>query len=142
MNGKLERITPAEFVPQKGQPVIVRDTGFGPDDYTGAVLELGPDADLDDPALDLMAAPMIRIAFPSFSDGRGFTLARRLRVAGYKGRLRAQGHVIADQFPMARRSGFDEVEIGFDLASRQPWPLWQRSAGVAPSYLSRLGRAG
>ena len=139
VNGKMQRVTSAEFVPQEGQPIIVRDSGFGPEDFQGEALELAPDADLDDPALNFRDAAMIRIAFPSFSDGRGFTLARRLRVAGYKGRLRAQGHVIADQFPMARRSGFDEIEIDADLARRQPWDLWQRSSG-APSYLNRLGR--
>jgi phosphoadenosine phosphosulfate reductase len=141
VNGKMQRVTSAEFVPQEGQPIIVRDSGFGPEDFQGEALELAPDADLDDPALNFRDAAMIRIAFPSFSDGRGFTLARRLRVAGYKGRLRAQGHVIADQFPMARRSGFDEVEIDFALAKRQPWELWKRSSGVAPSYLTRLGRS-
>ncbi len=144
VNGKMQRIAPAEpvvFTPEEGRPVIVRDAGFGPEDWTGPILELAPEADLDDPNLHYMDAPMIRIAFPSFSDGRGFTLARRLRVAGYKGRLRAQGHVIADQFPMARRSGFDEVEIDFALAKRQPWELWKRSAEVAPSYLNRLGRS-
>ena len=139
VNGKMQRVTSAEFVPQEGQPIIVRDSGFGPEDFQGEALELAPDADLDDPALNFRDAAMIRIAFPSFSDGRGFTLARRLRVAGYKGRLRAQGHVIADQFPMARRSGFDEVEIDADLARRQPWDLWQRSSG-SMSYLNRLGR--
>lgn len=141
VNGKMQRVVPAEFVPREGQPVIVRDSGFGPDNFDGEVLDLAPDADLDDPAVNFQDAEMIRIAFPSFSDGRGFTLARRLRVAGFKGRLRAQGHVIADQFPMALRSGFDEVEIDFDLARRQPWELWKRSSEVAPSYLTRLGRS-
>ncbi len=140
-DGKMQRGTAAlGFVPQEGRPVIVRDAGFGPEDWTGPILDLAPDADLDQAAPNLHDAPLIRIAFPAFSDGRGFTLARRLRMAGYRGRLRAQGHVIADQFPMARRSGFDEVEIDADLALRQPWRLWRDSAGVAPSYLSRLGR--
>ncbi len=48
---------------------------------------------------------LIRVAFPSFADGRGFTIARRLRLMGYQGRLRAAGHVIADQYAMARRVG-------------------------------------
>ena len=46
-------------------------------------------------------------------------MASRLRQMGYEGRLRACGHVIADQYPQARRSGFDEVEISADLARRQ-----------------------
>ena len=41
---------------------------------------------------------LIRVAFPSFSDGRAFTIARRLRALGYTGTLRANGPVIADQY--------------------------------------------
>ena len=68
---------------------------------------------------------MVRIDFPSFADGRGFTIARMLRLTGYTGRLRAHGHVISDQYPMARRIGFDEVEISQDLAARQPQEQWK-----------------
>ena len=79
------------------------------------------------------------ITFPAFSDGRGFTLARRLRVMGYSGRLRAQGHVIADQYAMARRCGFDEVEISADLAARQPEDQWQfRADWRTHDYQARL----
>lgn len=67
---------------------------------------------------------MIRIPFPSFADGRGFSLAKQLRQMGYGGRLRAAGHVIADQYGFARSCGFDEVEIEEDLAARQPEDQW------------------
>ncbi|WP_268895096.1 DUF934 domain-containing protein [Pseudoroseicyclus tamaricis] len=84
-------------------------------------------------------AGMIRIAFPSFNDGRGFTLASGLRAKGYKGRLRAAGHVIADQYAMARRSGFDEVEISPELAERQPEAQWlARADWQAHNYQARL----
>ncbi len=130
--------------------VIVSDTGFAPDDWTGSFSAL--DADTSDAAVDLpsdtpeadltgavLAAPMIRIAFPSSADGRGFSLARLLRLRGYKGRLRAQGHVIADQYAMARRAGFDEVEISDDLAARQPEDQWQfRADWRAHDYQARL----
>jgi uncharacterized protein (DUF934 family) len=96
----------------------------------------------DDPARlsnRLADIALIRIAFPAFSDGRGFTLARRLRIMGYTGRLRAQGHVIADQYAMARRCGFDEVEISAELAARQPEDQWQvRADWRAHDYQSRL----
>ena len=82
---------------------------------------------------------LIRVAFPSFADGRGFTIARQLRLMGYQGRLRAAGHVIADQYAMARRSGFDEVEISSDLAARQPEAQWlARANWRAHDYQSRL----
>jgi uncharacterized protein (DUF934 family) len=85
---------------------------------------------------------LIRIDFPAFSDGRGFTLARRLRMMGFKGRLRARGYVLADQYAMARRTGFDEVEISPELAARQPEDQWLfRAAWQAHDHQSRL-RAG
>jgi uncharacterized protein (DUF934 family) len=43
---------------------------------------------------------------------------------GYVGELRATGPVIADQYAMARRVGFDSVEIPDDLAQRQPQAQW------------------
>ena len=78
---------------------------------------------------------MIRIPFPSFADGRGFSLAKQLRQHGFTGRLRAVGHVIADQYGFARVCGFDEVEIDEDLAARQPQEQWlQRKPVDNSSY--------
>lgn len=118
--------------------VIVTDGGFRADDWTGAVLELdGADALQAD--LNVGDVPMIRIRFGGFADGRGFTLARRLRQAGYTGRLRAAGPLVADQYAMARRSGFDEVEIPDETAARQPWEQWQARADWARhDYQARL----
>ena len=82
---------------------------------------------------------MIRIDFPTYADGRGFTLAAILRRAGFNGRLRAKGHLLADQYAMARRSGFDEVEIDAALAARQPEEQWLRRADwQAHDYQARL----
>ncbi|APZ54268.1 DUF934 domain-containing protein [Salipiger abyssi] len=122
--------------------VIVTDAGFGPDDWDqdreGATLDLA--SDTDPAALEIApGVEMIRIDFPSFADGRGFTLARLLRLRGYDGRLRARGHVIADQYTMARRAGFDDVEISDELAARQPEADWQfRSNWRQHDYQSRL----
>ena len=115
--------------------VIVTDEGFRPDDWADPVAPLsalGEETAVDLPsdaspdALEgrLDGLRMIRIDFPKSADGRGFTLARLLRLRGYRGRLRARGHVIADQYAMARRAGFDEVEIDEALAARQPEPQW------------------
>jgi uncharacterized protein (DUF934 family) len=133
-------------------PVIVTDGGFAADDWQGGFVPLADSAatdargidlaNTDDPARlsnRLAEIAMIRIAFPAFSDGRGFTLARRLREMGYRGRLRALGHVIADQYAMARRCGFDEVEISADLAARQPEDQWQfRADWRTHDYQARL----
>lgn len=132
--------------------VIVTDTGFRPDDWTTGFVSAdespandcasGVDlpSDTDPTRLGaFLTAPMLRIAFPSFADGRGFTLAARLRRLGYQGRLRAHGHVIADQYAMARRSGFDEVEIDDALAARQPEAQWlARADWQAHDYQARL----
>ena len=67
---------------------------------------------------------LIRVEFPSFADGRGFSLARRLRGAGFAGRLRAAGPVIADQFGHLLACGYDEVEVADAVAARQPAEQW------------------
>jgi uncharacterized protein (DUF934 family) len=129
--------------------VIVNDSGFHADDWTKgfcgsgaandcAALDLPSDAQPEDIPLDT-TLEMIRIDFPSSADGRGFTIARALRLRGYTGRLRARGHVLADQYATARRAGFDEVEIDEALAARQPADQWQfRADWTAHDYQARL----
>lgn len=135
--------------------VIVTDTGFASDDWSAGVVPLAEldqnqgaaalavdvpsDADPADLLPHLDGIDLIRVDFPSFADGRGFTIARRLRLAGFAGRLRAKGHVLADQYAMARRSGFDEVEISVEMAQRQPQEQWvYRADWKAHDYQSRL----
>lgn len=135
--------------------VIVTDAvathGFAPDDWNAPIVALADIADhkgavdltsTDDPTAliphfgDLR---LIRVAFPAYSDGRGFTIASRLRMLGYTGRLRAHGHVIADEYAMARRVGFDEVEISDEIAERQPADQWAFRANWRDhNYQSRL----
>ena len=131
---------------------LIQDTGFVADDYRGTpvplagglpanatAIDLKSDAEVSDLSEVLEGLDMIRVDFPSSADGRGFTLARRLRQMGYQGRLRASGHVLADQYAMARRSGFDEVEIPADLAARQPEDQWlSRADWRAHDYQARL----
>jgi len=120
--------------------VIITDDGFSTDDWDGLALDLTPDTDPEALRRGLGETLMIRVEFPNFADGRGFTIARRLRLMGFAGRLRAYGHVLADQYAMARRSGFDEVEISDELAARQPQDQWlARANWRAHDYQSRLG---
>ena len=121
---------------------LITDTGFTPDDwdFEGAndkTLDLASD---DDPmTVKFDSTEMIRVDFPNFADGRGFTIARQLRWRGYTGRLRAKGHVIADQYAMARRSGFDEVEIDAALAQCQPEADWRaRTDWQSNDYQARM----
>jgi len=134
------------------ETVIVRDDGFAADDTPHAfaplaelgpdgatAVEIGPSDEVAALAPHLGQISILRIAFPSFADGRGFTLARRLRAMGYTGTLRAFGHVLADQYAMARRAGFDEVEIDAALAARQPEAQWlARADWRANDYQGRL----
>ncbi len=119
--------------------VIVRDTGFHANDWHGDIMDVPPDANPAEFEDAIGEMVLVRVEFPSFSDGRGFTIARRLRSMGYTGRLRAHGHILADQYAMARRVGFDEVEISDDMAARQPEDQWLRRADWrANDYQSRL----
>ena len=94
--------------------VIVTDQGFATDDWSagytllqnhpsdeagrGLALDLPSDTQPGELSGKLEGVAMIRVDFPSFADGRGFTIARQLRRMGFDGRLRAKGHVIADQY--------------------------------------------
>ena len=138
--------------------ILVRDTGFQVDDRCGefirwsgeddhsalperAALDIENTAQPEDIAPAFQRIALIRIAFPSHMDGRGFSLARHLRLLGYRGRLRACGCILADQYAMARRSGFDEVEIDPALAERQPEAQWLfRANWQAHDYQERVGR--
>ena len=133
--------------------VLVTDTGFAPVPaadfvvladiaaHRGAV-DLAHTDDPEALAPFLPALTLIRVAFPAFNDGRAFTIARRLRELGYAGILRACGPVIVDQYPMARRVGFDQVEIPDELAARQPQDQWLlRANWTAHDYQSRLRSA-
>ena len=54
----------------------------------------------------------IVIPFAKFTDGRGYSLARRLREeVHFKGELRAVGEVLIDQIPLMLRCGFDSFAI-------------------------------
>ena len=84
---------------------------------------------------------LIAIAFPTFTDGRGFSLARELRQQGFEGRLRASGHLIPDQFAFALECGFDEVEIDEARLARQPVEQWLAALGsISAAYQEVEGR--
>ena len=75
---------------------------------TGEVIRLEP---TDDPAAlagRLASAARVEVNFPKFADGRGFSLARLLRERyGYRGELRAVGHVVRDHLYYMEGCGFD-----------------------------------
>jgi uncharacterized protein (DUF934 family) len=103
-----------------------------------------PDEDIDATLADL---PLVALEFPKFTDGRGYTKARLLRERhGFRGELRAVGHVLRDQiFYMARcgvdafeiakgksleqaLGAFDEMSVTYQGAADDARPLWRRRA--------------
>ncbi|MCB1386511.1 MAG: DUF934 domain-containing protein [Nitratireductor sp.] len=141
--------------------VIIRDGKFHQDDWMASggsfhdfdAMPLRPhDFELDHLGIDVPNSidpnslsgfvgevSAIRIPFPSFADGRGFSIARVVRRMGFTGLLRAHGHIICEQYPLAVRAGFDEIEISDELARRQSEALWADAlARINVTYLERL----
>ena len=84
---------------------------------------------------ETLGAPALEIAFQSFKDGRGFTLARELRDRlGYQGWLRASGDLLPDQATHLRDVGFDDVLVGDNGAL----PAWERAANRFKRRLQRI----
>lgn len=88
---------------------------------------------------------LLAIQFNAYTDGRGYSLARRLRQEhGYRGELRAVGDVLRDQLYYMARCGFDafdlkagkdaqgaleafqELTIAYQGAADDPLPLFRR----------------
>jgi uncharacterized protein (DUF934 family) len=103
-------------------------------------VDLPPDTNVDELVQHFENLALVSIQFNSFADGRGFSLARQLRQKGYKGLLRATGHILADQYAMARKSGFDEVAIDKALSERQPVDQWMYRAPKEETYQERVGQ--
>lgn len=93
---------------------------------------------------------VIAVNFPKFQDGRGFSTARLLRERfGYKGELRAIGHITRDHLYYMEGCGFDAFELregenleealaaftafsdAYQASATRPIPLFRRR--VAPS---------
>ena len=71
-----------------------------------------PGQDLQVIAPDLSRFALIAVAFPKFTDGRGYSQACQLRgTYGFTGELRATGEVLFDQLQFLARCGFDSFEI-------------------------------
>lgn len=64
---------------------------------------------------DIHRFPVIGVDFHKYTDGRGYTLAYRLRKQmGFRGELRAMGDVLHDQLFYMKRVGFDAFAVRAD----------------------------
>ncbi|TCO72737.1 DUF934 domain-containing protein [Chromatocurvus halotolerans] len=109
-----------------------------------AGVQMEPGDDCRELAEALPRLELIAVHFPAFTDGRGFSMARELRDLGYRGELRARGHILPDQMHFLHRCGFDAFQpddssrLGASLerlqgfsehyqaAVDQPLPLFRR----------------
>ncbi len=108
-------------------------------DFSNVVLVLPSDAEIAAIEPYLGALDRIAIVFSNFADGRGFSLARLLREAGYTKILRGEGHIITDQFRHAMATGFDEIAISKEQAERMTSAHWGDVAShFLPDYQARL----
>ncbi|WP_374764175.1 DUF934 domain-containing protein [Yunchengibacter salinarum] len=114
----LETVTEAEDVAE-GARVAVPLAAFedNPDAFLARAGRIGliVETDTDFHRLEAPIAhdkvKLVLVHFPGFADGRGFSLAVRLRKdLGFRGEIRAVGHVIPDQAQFLLRAGFDSVE--------------------------------
>ena len=114
------------------------------DDLTtcDAVLTSGAD-DLTSLITNASKLSVIAIEFDTFADGRGFSMARLLRRAGYQGEIRAVGDVAMDRIEFMHRVGFNAFELRDDQDAAQALAklgemtvYFQPSAdGKGPAYM-------
>ena len=90
-------------------------------------------------ALFLPRLALIVLPFPSFTDGRAYSLARQIREVGYTRELRAAGNVLPDQVQFMLQVGFDSFEIG-DRFTADIWLKASRQMSLA--YQRGLYRPG
>ena len=73
----------------------------------------------------------VAIRFGATQDGRGFSLARRLRLTGHRGRLTAVGPLEPDQARHAFQCGFDVVAVGDATLDRHGRAAWADALAVS-----------
>ena len=75
-------------------------------------LKLDPGFSVETIASDLDRVVLIKIAFPKFTDGRGYSMGWLLRTRfGYRNEMRATGDILFDEMQLMVRCGFDAFEI-------------------------------
>jgi uncharacterized protein (DUF934 family) len=78
-------------------------------------IQVNGDDDLSVVLDNLDKFPLIAVDFPAFRDGRGFSIARLLNRAGYKGEIRATGDVGRDRIAYMERCGFTAIQISDEI---------------------------
>lgn len=101
------------------------------DSQQGTAISLPQDVEVEELRPYLSSLTLIVLEFPVFRDGRAFTQARSLReYEGYKGEIRASGHLLPDQAIHLRRCGFDSVVLSEDANVKD----WEEQLGRYQFY--------
>jgi len=130
------------------EPAVSLDAFIQQTNAYSVRIEAGDDVEQLLPHLDRVA--LVEIDFPKFRDGRGFSSARILREAGYKGEIKATGDVLLDLVYFMRRCGFDsfapnspldpdEVEAALN---RYPYVYQEAADDAVPIWKLRHGIGG
>ncbi|WP_126174068.1 DUF934 domain-containing protein [Altericroceibacterium xinjiangense] len=127
-------------------PAVTVDAFIDQTNATAVRVEPGDDARKLLPHLGRIG--LVEVNFPAFTDGRGYSVARILREAGYAGELRAVGDVLIDQLSQMKRCGFDAFAPDKPLdetdakAAFDRWPhVYQPAADArVPIWNLRHGR--
>ncbi|HSG35025.1 MAG TPA: DUF934 domain-containing protein [Sphingomonadaceae bacterium] len=127
------------------KPAVTVDSFLEQTNAGSVRIEAGDDVRRLLPVLDRVR--LVEIDFPKFRDGRGFSSARILREAGYKGEIKATGDVLVDLIFFMRRCGFDSFapDVPFDpddaAAALDRWPhVYQHAVdGRVPIWELRHG---
>lgn len=131
----------ADFATATHRLTPLADAGSTPPAPVRLGVEIANTADADSLVPRFAELALIAIAFPAYADGRGLSLARRLRRLGYAGRLRAVGPLIPDQADDLAACGFDEIELPAASAARQSPDHWRAAFG-AHAAIYQPGYAG
>jgi uncharacterized protein (DUF934 family) len=110
-----------EDLPPDGKVILTLAQWQGARQFgnTSLGLLVEPGQDIRTIAPDLPRFALVAVAFPKFTDGRGYSLAHQLRSNfGFAGELRATGEILFDQLQFLARCGFDSFEISDSVTIR------------------------
>ncbi|MBR9796397.1 MAG: DUF934 domain-containing protein [Luminiphilus sp.] len=93
-------------------------------DAVASALPVG-DVASHDQITQLLDLSTVRLQVDGFVDGRGFTVARQLRLLGFAGVIEVIGDLLPDQLPMAAASGIDAILIRAEHAGRCEESQWR-----------------
>lgn len=126
------------------------DGSFGPiEDYRSLDFIVDPHdvrglpstGEIDDWRLNAHNQSCVGVSFRSSHDGRGFSFAKRLRQAGFTGKIVAQGGLIPDQARHAFQSGFDAIWLTKEQIDHHTKEAWQDALSKSVSVPYHLSLA-